>query len=149
MPNMKNSHQSKFFFLLFFVPALLLTGYLTDTKPTSNSESIIKNISLVEANKLIQNNLENKDFIIVDVRTKKEFQNGYIENAMNIDYHADNFSDLIEKLERNKTYLIYCRSGGRSGSALRIMDKMGFEEVYNMTGGITQWQEEGFPITSE
>jgi len=52
---------------------------------------------------------------------------------------------MLNNLDKNKTYLIYCRSGARSGSALDIMAELNFREVYNILGGINQWKAEGFP----
>lgn len=78
--------------------------------------------------------------IIIDIRTKDEFNEYHISNAINIDFYSQFFSDEIDALDRNKTYLIYCRSGHRSGTAtdnaLNLMLNMGFTNVYNMRGGI-------------
>ena len=108
---------------------------------------IIEDITAKEAYVLIQNNKDNPNFVILDVRTLKEFANEHIENAINLDYYSETFKDALNKLDKNKTYLIYCRSGRRSGSSLSIMNELGFREVYNMLGGIIQWQAEGLPTT--
>ena len=85
---------------------------------------------------LIQENQNNPDFAIIDVRTPEEFAEGYIENADNIDFYSETFWDELNQLDKNKTYLIYCQSGNRSGRTLDIMAELNFEEVYNMLGGI-------------
>jgi len=105
----------------------------------------IENITPQEAFTLIQNNQNNPDFVIIDVRTPQEFAEEHIENAINIDFRSETFRDELSKLDKNKTYLIYCRSGGRSGNALNIMEELNFEEVYNMSGGIIVWNTEGLP----
>ena len=105
----------------------------------------IENITPQEAFTLIQNNQNNPDFVIIDVRTPQEFAEEHIENAINIDFRSQVFRDELNKLDKNKTYLIYCRSGGRSGNALNIMEELNFEEVYNMSGGIIVWNTEGLP----
>ena len=79
------------------------------------------------------------------MRTPEEFGEGHIENATNIDFYSETFRDELDNLDKNKTYLIYCRSGGRSGKALDIMAELNFKEVYNILGGINQWKSEEFP----
>lgn len=63
-----------------------------------------------------------------------------------IDYHTDNFKNEIDKLNKNKTYLIYCWTGRCTDLILDIMEELGFIEVYNMLGEITQWQAKEYPI---
>ncbi|MEE9398880.1 MAG: rhodanese-like domain-containing protein [Dehalococcoidales bacterium] len=121
----------------------VLAGGCLDTK--QQPAQITKDITPQEAFALIQENQTNPNFAIIDVRTPEEFAGGHIENAINIDYYSDTFRGELNQLDRNNTYLIYCRSGGRSGSALAIMKELNFKEVYNMTGGITQWKVEGLP----
>jgi len=87
----------------------------------------------------------NPDFVIIDVRTRAEFVEEHIENAINIDFYSEAFRDTLNTLDKNKTYLIYCAVGGRSGSALDIMAELNFREAYNILGGINQWKAEGFP----
>ena len=108
---------------------------------------IIENITPQEAFTLIQNNKNNPDFVIIDVRTPEEFAHEHIENTINIDYYSEIFRGELNKLDKNKTYLIYCRSGNRSGKALDIMAELNFREVYNMLGGIIEWKAEGLPTT--
>ena len=104
---------------------------------------------VVEAYNLIQGNQNNPDFVILDVRTPGEFSSGHIENAFNIDRLSESFSDDVDKLDKNKTYLIYCHSGARSGSALDIMEGFNYVEVYDMRGGITAWMDQGYPTTTD
>lgn len=115
--------------------------------PTQETPTqIIEDITPQEAFTLIQETQNNPDFVIIDVRTPEEFAEGYIENAINIDFYAETFRDELNKLDKDKTYFIYCRSGNRSGSALAIMAELNFREVYNLSGGITAWGREGLPI---
>jgi len=79
------------------------------------------------------------------VRTREEFTEEYIENATNIDFYSETFRDTLNNLDKNKTYLIYCQVGGRSGSALDIMAELNFKDVYNILGGTNQWKAEGLP----
>ena len=128
---------------VLLVTGVVLTGGCAEEAPTQ----IIEDITPQEAFTLIQNNQNNPDFVIIDVRTPQEFAEGHIEDAINIDFYSETFADELNKLDKNKTYLVYCRSGGRSSGALDIMEELGFREVYNMLGGIRQWTAEGLPIT--
>lgn len=79
--------------------------------------------------------------VVLDVRTENEFEDGYIENAINIDiYLGQDFISEIEKLDKSKSYFVYCRSGNRSGQACAIMSKLGFEKAYNLLGGMLEWE---------
>lgn len=80
---------------------------------------------------------------ILDVRTPEEVEDGYIPNATNIDIHlGQGFINEIEKLDKAKTYFVYCRSGARSGQACAIMNSLGFENAYNLLGGFMNWEGE-------
>jgi len=102
----------------------------------------IKDIRTTKAETLINENKNNPDFIIVDVRTPEEYASGHIGGAENIDIKTADFGDKLDKLDRNKTYLVYCKSGGRSYKASEKMKAIGFTKVYNMLGGITKWTAE-------
>lgn len=81
--------------------------------------------------------------VILDVRTPEEVAQGIIPNAIVIDiYKGQGFIDDIQKLDKTKTYYVYCKSGGRSGQACGVMNQLGFENVYNLIGGFTDWQGE-------
>mgnify|MGYP003456462123 FL=1 len=79
--------------------------------------------------------------VILDVRTEDEFNEGFIANAINIDIHrGQDFVNEIEALDKSKNYYVYCRSGMRSAKACEIMNQLGFENAYNLIGGITEWE---------
>jgi rhodanese-related sulfurtransferase len=80
-----------------------------------------------------------KDIVILDVRTAGEFAGGKIRGARNIDIMASNFVSLVKNLPKDKTYLVYCRSGNRSAKACKIMADLGFEKLRNLSGGIMRW----------
>lgn len=107
--------------------------------------SVPQTITAQEAFDLVQDNVGNPEFVIVDVRTPDEFADGHLENAINIDFNADSFRDNLNLLDKSNTYLIYCRSGNRSAQALTTMNDLGFSDVRDM-GGIIDWTAEGFPI---
>ena len=106
----------------------------------------VTSIGVDKSYELIQKHGGDDDFVILDVRTPKEYSDGHLENALNVDYYADTFKDELNALDRNKTYLVYCRTGGRSGSTLRMMRELGFKNVYNMEGGYTEWVRRNYPV---
>jgi rhodanese-related sulfurtransferase len=106
------------------------------------------NKTTAECNTLIQENIDNPDFIILDVRTPAEYAGGHIENAVNLDYYEDDFEATLDTWDKSKTYLIYCRTGSRSAAVMKIMQKLEFTEVYNMLGGINAWTDAGLPTVS-
>lgn len=77
---------------------------------------------------------------IIDVRTPEEYQNGHIENAQNINVQSGDFKAKMENFDREKPIYIYCRSGSRSANAGRILEEMGFKEIYDLKGGILSWK---------
>lgn len=118
----------------------------TETTSQEIPLDIINNITPQEANTMIEENQNNPDFIILDVRTPEEYAAGHIENSVMIDFYADTFRKDIDKLDKSKTYLIYCRSGSRSFNSASIMAELGFKNIYNMMGGIIRWRAEGLPL---
>jgi rhodanese-related sulfurtransferase len=88
-----------------------------------------------------------KNAIVLDVRTPEEYAGGYIGNAVNIDFYKPSFQDEIRKLDKDKTYFVYCQAGGRSKSAYEVMKKEGFAKVYELNGGISEWQSSNLPLT--
>ncbi|MFC2019822.1 rhodanese-like domain-containing protein [Chloroflexota bacterium] len=114
--------------------------------PGSAPAQIIRDITPKEAYALIQDNKGDTDFVIIDVRTPEEVADGYIAGSINLNSALQTFREDLDRLDKNKTYLVYCRSGARSARAVGIMAELGFREVYNMLGGIGGWQGEGFPV---
>jgi len=110
---------------------------------------IIEDITPQEAFTLIQEKQDNPDFFIIDMRNPEEFTDGHIENAINLDYRSETFQDELDKLDKNKIYLIYCASGIQSGSALDMMAELAFREVYKISGGINAWKAEELPTIQE
>ncbi len=84
-----------------------------------------------------------KNAVILDVRTEEEVEEGYIPSSKNIDiYKGQGFINEVEKLDKAKNYYIYCRSGKRSAQACTLLDQMGFNETYNLLGGFSEWEGE-------
>ncbi len=86
---------------------------------------------------------KDENAVVLDVRTEDECNEGMIPEAINIDiYKGQGFIYLIEELDKSKNYYIYCKSGGRSGQACSIMKQLGFENTYNLLGGMMEWNGE-------
>ncbi len=79
--------------------------------------------------------------VVLDVRTEDEVADGVIANAIHIDiYKGEAFIAEIDELDKSKNYYVYCRSGNRSGQACNIMEELGFENAYNLEGGVLEWE---------
>ena len=129
----------------FFFPAI---NSQSEQTQTNDKTQTIKNITVEEAQILIEKNKDNPNLIILDVRTSDEYMGEHIEDAINIDFYSDTFREDLNKLDKEKVYIVHCQAGGRSSKALDIMNGLGFKEAYNM-GGIRQWKEKGLPTTTK
>lgn len=77
---------------------------------------------------------------VIDVRTPQEYQDGHIKNAQNINVQSADFKAKMENFDKDKPIYIYCRSGARSAKAGKILEDMGFKEIYDLKGGILSWK---------
>lgn len=84
-----------------------------------------------------------EDVVVLDVRTDPEVAEGMIEGAIQIDYRGENFEEEVAKLDTSKTYVVYCRTGGRSAAASKIMtEELGFKNVNNLLGGYSEYSSD-------
>jgi rhodanese-related sulfurtransferase len=127
-------------------PLTLVPSSSQPSKSNSNRPTVNKIITATEAKSLMVENQGSLDFVILDVRTAEEFDSGHLPNARNFDIYKPDFKSKISELERAKNYLVYCRTGSRSAQAVAIMSDLGFQELYDLSGGITQWIQEGNSI---
>jgi rhodanese-related sulfurtransferase len=89
------------------------------------------------------NHVENKDSIILDVRTPEEYDSGHIISAQLIDIrNPQGFMEGIAQLDKSKTYYVYCRSGARSAQACQLLKQQGITDCFNLLGGILDWSGE-------
>jgi rhodanese-related sulfurtransferase len=87
-----------------------------------------------------QNLAKESNTVVIDVRSPSEISEGFIDGAaLFIDYNGNDFESEIDKLDKTKSYIIYCRSGGRSARASELIASKGFKKVYNLEGGISNW----------
>jgi rhodanese-related sulfurtransferase len=86
---------------------------------------------------------EDANAVILDVRTEDEWSDGHIPNSvLNDIYGGQAFVYRLDELDKTKSFYVYCRSGGRSSQACAVMSQLGFENVFNLLGGITEWEGE-------
>jgi len=137
-----------FHLLCLSIVTILLTGCVgSEEAPVatnqdgndSSAKSQFVNMNAIEAAKILK---EKPEAVVLDIRTPKEYAEGHIPDAINIDYKADSFQSELEKLDRDTTYLMHCRSGRRSANSLEIFEKLGFRHVIHMDDGILGWQED-------
>ena len=81
--------------------------------------------------------------VVLDVRTPQEFAEGHIEGAKNIDFTGSEFEKGLQGLDRKVTYLVHCKSGGRSGRSKAVFEKLGFEKILHLSNGFGEWEAEG------
>lgn len=125
-----------------------LISYSVFSTNVLQTDTTHRNISVAQADSLIQANTGNPDFVILDVRTPSEVANGIIANSININFYDPNFSSLLDALDHNKLYLVHCQSGGRSAQAYNMMITKHFVEFYNMLGGMNAWVAAGYPVVT-
>lgn len=100
-------------------------------------------ITPAQANTVIHELAGQEDFVLLDIRTPDEVAASHLLGAAQLDFYAPSFREDIAALDRDTTYLIYCRTGNRTGQALGMMQELGFERVYDLGGGISAWAAEG------
>ncbi|MBA3986717.1 MAG: rhodanese-like domain-containing protein [Flavobacteriales bacterium] len=88
------------------------------------------------------------DVQVLDVRTHEEFYAGRIPGAQNICVSRDDFKEKVKELDKNKPVYLYCKAGGRSAKAAKLLKEMGFKEIYDMSGGIEIWKDKGMKTDS-
>ncbi len=104
----------------------------------SQEATSYKDINSTEFNQLAQQ----ANTLVIDVRTPEEVSEGKIQQAdLFIDFTSEDFDAKIDSLDKSKTYIVYCKAGGRSARAAQTMIDKGFENVYNLQGGISSYKE--------
>jgi rhodanese-related sulfurtransferase len=119
----------------------LATGALVLSGCSSSSDSVT---SMDVAN--FSQKTQEAGVITLDVRTRGEFSQGHIAGAINIDVEADTFTNEVSKLDKTKSYAVYCQSGRRSAIAADEMKNLGFEHLFNLSDGINDWISQGMGL---
>jgi phage shock protein E len=89
------------------------------------------------------------DLVVLDVRTPEEFAEGHLDGAVLVDFYDADFAEQLAALDPDVPYLMYCRSGNRSGQALGVMEQLGFSSVADVGGGILAWTAAGLPVSAD
>lgn len=126
---------------LLFIGILILSVSCNSQQETTgtNGNTATSEVVIPEVFQSIKDTASNLQ--LIDLRTPEECQEGMIEGAVNINYFDADFKDQLNALDKNKTTLIYCRSGGRSGKAAKIMEELGFTVIYDLSGGYLNWSK--------
>jgi rhodanese-related sulfurtransferase len=124
---------------------LLLTVFSVSTqlKSQTTNTPVITNLTPEEFKEKTE---EDKNAVIIDLRTKDEIAKGAIPGAVQIDFLGKDFDKQMSNLDKSKTYYVYCQGGGRSSDAATYMEKQGFKKVYNLEKGFSAWKAKGLPI---
>ena len=123
------------FAVLIALSAVLLTGCSNGNESAMTLDAVAFEAKTQEAG-----------VVILDVRTKAEFDEGHIANAININVESNEFLSEISKLDKSKTYAVYCRSGRRSADALAKMTNKQFISLSHLDGGVIDWTNAGLPL---
>jgi len=132
--------------VLLMLTATLSSGCTEESGPQNQTEAPNQQAGFFTPRKafeLIQINKTNPNFVVIDDRPQSEFNDGHIAGAVSVPNGPD-FADRLGKLNKNKTYLVYCPTG--CGATSRTMKQLGFKNVYEIEGGLQAWMAEGLPI---
>jgi rhodanese-related sulfurtransferase len=105
-----------------------------------------KDIFPNEAWELISKSRNGDGPIVIDVSTPIEYRQRHIHDAINVNLFSKFFKVRVHAMDKNVTYLVYCKLGGRSKMAQKLMQRYGFQKVYSIIGGTILWEEEGLPF---
>ena len=112
------------------------------------ASQVAEDITPAEAVAKVESDAGNGSLVFLDVSTGKEYRKWHLEEAINIDIFSLKFSEKLNKLDKERTYLVYCKMGARSAAAQKVMIKKGFRKVFNIVGGRDRWRLEKFPYGS-
>ncbi len=104
-----------------------------------NKKADSSDIKLVTADEMKQI-IELEDVQVVDVRTASEFEAIHVKSAQNIDFNSPTFDKDIQKLDKSKPVVLYCKGGGRSAKCAKKLKDAGFEKIYDLEGGLSKWE---------
>lgn len=128
---------------------LVVAAFLATTVAVACGGTATTSVALVSPVEAVQV-LEERaaEVVLLDVRTPEQYAQGHVPGSVNIDFYAADFAEQLDLLPKDVPYVVYCRSGNRSGSTMPIMEDLGFTEVWDVDGGILAWNQAGLPIDS-
>jgi len=130
----------RYFFLLMFTGSLILH---------SCNEPAPKKVTVITTEEMQQALDEDELLQLLDVRTSEEYEVGHLKDSQNVCVTDSDFKEKAAKFDKNKPVYVYCKSGGRSARAAKILSEMGFTKIYDLDGGITAWDEAGMETEAQ
>ena len=101
----------------------------------SKEISVISNTQFTE--------IQDTNYILVDVRTADEYESGHIQDAVNFDFYSESFQNEILSLDKSSSIILYCRTQNRSTKTANYLKENGYKEITVIAGGITSWVKNG------
>lgn len=120
---------------------VLAADNATKTSTVTAQRPVVHNLDASSAQKLVNDS----KVIVLDVRTPKEFREGHIKGATNLNFNAKAFDQELGKLDKSRPYLVHCAVGGRSSKAVKTMQELGFTNIYHLETGMKGWEKAGQP----
>lgn len=131
--------------IYIFLVLLMVAAFFAGRFVTAGNNTTISFAHL--APEQFNADLSTGEFTLLDVRTADEYAAGHLKDAKLIDYYqTKQFSDYLDTLDKKRKYRIYCRTGHRSGLALKIMQEKGFKNAADMAGGYNAWSTDNFAV---
>ena len=128
-------------YLLFLFCCGILAFVFMSCKDQSSNDLVSTKMSVLNKVQFKEKLAATPNPQLIDVRTPEEVAEGAIPNASNIDFYSDDFNTKISALDKKRPVFVYCKSGGRSGKTAKRLNKMGFNNVYDLKGGFSNWSE--------
>ena len=95
---------------------------------------------------ILEKHRDNPEFVVLDVRTPEEYEEGHIENAYLLNAKSKDFEDELGRMDKNRKYFVYCRTGRKSRKAVELMEKDGYNEAHSIVGGMDKWKLRRLPV---
>ena len=125
-----------------FLVAVIIVFTLSSCAQSQSGKTVSQKL---DANSF-KNTLESvNDVQLIDVRTQEEFASGHLVGSINYDIYLNDFDTQLASLNKNQPVMVYCKGGGRSADAIEKLEKLGFTQIYDLSGGIMAWEAKGFP----
>ena len=103
-------------------------------------------ISVEEAAVFLEKNKGELDVVLMDIRTKREFDSLRLENSVNIDFSLPDFPEILNKLDKEKRYILIDQNGRKSAMAFELMKEQRFPKIHYIIGGLNEWTRNNYPI---
>lgn len=132
--------MKKYSFLFFAILTLVIVS-CNDAQKT-NDKAMTQTIEVLAPKAMYEILLNDPSAQLVDVRTKDEFAVSHLKDAQNICVTDNDFKQKVAFLDRSKPVYVYCKKGGRSAQASKILKQMGFTKIFDLQGGITNWEQQ-------